>query len=99
MSKNKSNDYSNPDVRQQCQYKLWIAWLPQYIPSHKGQKTMVYYSDNRRKNKGLDWLIEKAKSLRTEFRVAIIYDNQTREQMYKIPGCDLAYINTELNQE
>lgn len=86
-------DFTNQDNCKNAKYKLWIVWLPQYRNKWGGNDKMTFYGSNKRKNNGFDWLFEKAKSLRTEFKVAIIYDNQTGLMKHKIPGCDLAHLN------
>lgn len=91
------NYFKDAKAKKAAMYKLWIAWLPQYMSKWGNRKTSVWYSYNKRRDNGLNWLIERAKELRTEFKVAKIYDNQTGEELFNIPGCDIAHLNRENN--
>jgi len=98
MSENKkhnspSNYFLDEAGKKTAQYKLWCGWLPEYISKWNGKKSTVWFGLNKRRNKGLDWLINKAKQHQTEFRVAIIYDNQTGLEHTRIPGIDPAVLN------
>lgn len=89
MNKTKSPNYFKSDEgKQAALYKLWIAWKPEYVMKWGNKKTRTWFSYNKRANNGLDWLINHAKSLRNEFNVAIIYDNQNPNAapLYTIPG-------------
>lgn len=94
-SNSPNNYFLNEDGKKAAKYKLWCGWLPEYIGKWQGKKSTVWFGLNKRRNEGLDWLFQKAKSLRTEFRVAIIYDNQTGKELYRIPGCDLSALNPQ----
>lgn len=95
MNKDKQNYFKTDEGKQAALYKLWVAWLPQHIPKWGGKKTRVWFGFNKRKNNGLDWLIEHAKSLRAEFKVAKIYDNKTGNELYSIPGLSETNLNLD----
>jgi len=91
--KSKINYFNSDEGKKNALYKLWCAWLPQFQAKWQGRKTTVWFGLNKRKGNGLDWLLNKAKSLRHEFRVAHIYDNKTGKLLYTIPGSDIEALN------
>lgn len=83
---NRPNYFKSEEGKKSAIYKLWMAIKPEYMMKWKGRKKMVFFGYNKRRENGLDWLIEKAKKHRDEIVVAHIYNNQTGERIYKIPG-------------
>ncbi len=94
-SKKKTYNFTDQKTKDEATYKLWCCWRDEYKAKWQGNNATVWYSKNSRPNNGLDWLIEKAKELRIEFKVAYIYGPDRKEIIMKIPGCDLAHLNRE----
>ncbi len=96
--KQKLNYFKAEEAKKAAKYKLWLAIKPQFVSKWHGKRTMVYFGFNKRKENGLDWLLNKAKFLRDDIIEARIYDQTTDTCVYKIPGTNASLLAINENE-